>query len=59
MSNTNLILNRKDRRSIYRIRGEKVILYRDPAELYSVPTGALEQACGAVVSVFEEILCFG
>ena len=41
MSNTNLISIEK---SIYLIRGEKVMLDRDLAALYGVPTHALKQA---------------
>lgn len=44
MSNTNLILLREIEKSIYVIRGEKVMLDRDLAKLYGVPTGAVNQA---------------
>lgn len=44
MSNTNLILIEQIERSIYLIRGEKVMLDRDLAKLYGVLTGALNQA---------------
>ena len=44
MSNTNLILLKEIERSIYLIRGEKVMLDRDLAKLYGVLTGALNQA---------------
>ena len=44
MSNTNLISIEKIERSIYLIRGEKVMLDRDLAQLYDVSTAALNQA---------------
>lgn len=44
MSKTDLISIEKIERSIYLIRGEKVMLDRDLARLYDVPTGALNQA---------------
>ena len=44
MSNTNLISNEIIENAIYLIRGEKVMLDRDLAKLYGVPTGALNQA---------------
>ena len=44
MSNTNLISIEKIERAIYLIRGQKVMLDRDLAKLYEVPTGALNQA---------------
>ena len=44
MSNTNLILMEQIERSIYLIRGEKVMLDRDLAKLYGVSTAALNQA---------------
>ncbi len=44
MSNTNLILLKEIEKSIYLIRGEKVMLDRDLAKLYGVPTGAVNQA---------------
>lgn len=44
MSNTNLIPIEKIEKAIYLIRGEKVMLDRDLAKLYEVPTGALNQA---------------
>ena len=44
MSNTNLILIEEIERSIYLIRGEKVMLDRDLAKLYGVTTAALNQA---------------
>ena len=44
MSNTNLISIEKIEKTIYLIRGEKVMLDRDLAELYQVQTKALNQA---------------
>ena len=44
MSSTNLILLKEIERSIYLIRGEKVMLDRDLAKLYDVSTAALNQA---------------
>lgn len=44
MSNTKLIPIEKIENAIYLIRGEKVMLDRDLAKLYGVPTGALNQA---------------
>ena len=44
MSKTNLISIEKIEKAIYLIRGEKVMLDRDLAKLYEVPTGALNQA---------------
>ena len=44
MSSTNLISIEKIEKAIYLIRGEKVMLDRDLAKLYEVPTGALNQA---------------
>jgi ORF6N domain len=44
MSNTNLISIEKIEKAIYLIRGEKVMLDRDLAQLYGVMTGALNQA---------------
>ena len=44
MENTNLISNEIIENAIYLIRGEKVMLDRDLAKLYGVPTGALNQA---------------
>lgn len=44
MSNTNLIPIEKIEKSIYLIRGEKVMLDRDLASLYGVETGALNRA---------------
>jgi hypothetical protein len=44
MSNTNLISIEKNEKAIYVIRGEKVMLDRDLAELYQVQTKALNQA---------------
>jgi hypothetical protein len=44
MSNTNLILVEQIERSVYLIRGEKVMLDWDLAKLYGVLTGALNQA---------------
>ena len=44
MSNTNFISIERIEKVIYLIRGEKVMLDRDLAKLYDVPTGALNQA---------------
>ena len=44
MSNTDLISNERVEKAIYYIRGEKVMLDRDLAELYQVQTKALNQA---------------
>lgn len=43
MSNTNLISIERIEKAIYLIRGEKVMLDRDLAELYQVQTKALNQ----------------
>jgi hypothetical protein len=44
MSNIDLISIERIEKAIYLIRGEKVMLDRDLAKLYEVPTGALNQA---------------
>jgi len=44
MSNSSLITREKIERTIYLIRGEKVMLDRDLARLYDVSTAALNQA---------------
>jgi len=44
MSNTDLISGEKIEKTIYLIRGEKVMLDRDLASLYEVETGALNRA---------------
>jgi hypothetical protein len=44
MNRTDLITIEKVEKAIYLIRGEKVMLDRDLARLYDVPTGALNQA---------------
>ena len=44
MNRTDLITIEKVEKVIYLIRGEKVMLDRDLARLYDVPTGALNQA---------------
>ena len=44
MSNTDLISIERLENLIFLIRGEKVMLDRDLAKLYGVPTGALNQA---------------
>ncbi len=44
MSNTDLISTERIEKSIYLIRGEKVMLDRDLASLYRVETGALNRA---------------
>jgi len=43
---------------IYLIRGQKVMLDRDLAELYGVETKVLNQAVKRTRSVFLKILCF-
>jgi hypothetical protein len=58
MSNTNLISTEKIEKTIYLIRGEKVMLDRDLAKLYEVPTGALNQAVRRNRERFPEDLCF-
>ena len=44
MNNTDLIPSERIEKTIYLIRGEKVMLDRDLAKLYGVQTGALNQA---------------
>ena len=44
MSNTNLVSVQKIEKAVYLIRGEKVMLDRDLAELYQVQTKVLNQA---------------
>ena len=44
MGNTDLISSERIEKTIYLIRGEKVMLDRDLAKLYGVLTGALNQA---------------
>ena len=44
MSTTDLISSEIIEKAIYLIRGEKVMLDRDLAKLYGVPTGAVNQA---------------
>lgn len=44
MNKTDLITIERVEKAIYVIRGEKVMLDRDLAELYEVPTKALNQA---------------
>jgi ORF6N domain-containing protein len=44
MSNTDLITSKRIEKTIYVIRGEKVMLDRDLAQLYGVMTGPLNQA---------------
>ena len=40
------------------IRGQKVILSRDLAQLYGVTTGNLNKAVNVILIVFRMILCF-
>jgi len=42
---------------IYMLRGKKVMIDRDLAELYDVETRVLNQAVGAIKNVFRKILC--
>lgn len=44
MSKTDLVSIENIEKAIYFVRGEKVMLDRDLADLYDVPTGALNQA---------------
>jgi|ERR1041384_451993 hypothetical protein len=57
MSNTNLISIEKIEKAIYVIRGEKVMLDRDLAELYEVQTKALNQAVRRNSDRFPSISC--
>lgn len=43
---------------IYEIRGERVMLDKDLAELYEVETKVLNQAVSAILSGFQPISCF-
>ena len=58
MSNTNLIPIEKIEKAIYLIRGEKVMLDRDLAELYEVKTEALNQAVRRNRDRFPKTSCF-
>ena len=58
MSKTDLISIEKVEKAIYVIRGEKVMLDRDLARLYDVPTGALNQAVRRNRDRFLTISCF-
>jgi len=42
---------------IYMLRGKKVMIDGDLAELYDVETRVLNQAVGAIKNVFRKILC--
>ena len=44
-------------RRIYLLRGEKVMLASDPADLYGVSTSALNQAVPETEKAFPQILC--
>ena len=58
MSSTNLIADEKIEKAIYLIRGEKVMLDRDLANLYQVATKTLNRASRGIYSDFRWILCF-
>ena len=58
MNKTDLISLQKIEKVIYVIRGEKVMLDRDLANLYGVSTAALNQAVRPVASDFLMISCF-
>ncbi len=58
MSKTNLISIEKIEKAIYVIRGERVMLDRDLANLYCVTTAALNQAVRRNRERFMRILCF-
>ena len=57
MSKTNLISIERIEKTIYLIRGEKVMLDRDLAELYQVQTKALNQAVRRNFDRFPLTLC--
>ena len=57
MSKTDLISSEKIEKAIYVIRGEKVMLDRDLAELYQVQTKALNQAARRNPERFPLISC--
>ena len=42
---------------IYEIRGQRVMLDRDLAEMYGVTTSALNQSVGVMLNVFRKNLC--
>ena len=58
MNKTDLISIEKIEKAIYVIRGAKVMLDRDLAELYGVSTAALNQAVRRNASVFLKTSCF-
>lgn len=58
MAATSLIPAERIERTIYLIRGEKVMLDRDLAELYSVETKALKQAVKRNIDRFPEDFMF-
>lgn len=58
MRNTSLIPVERIERAIYLIRGEKVMLDRDLAELYDVTTAALNQAVRRNLDRFPEDFMF-
>lgn len=58
MRNTSLIPVERIERAIYLIRGEKVMLDRDLAELYEVTTAALNQAVRRNLDRFPEDFMF-
>ena len=58
MSKTDLISIEKSEKSIYFIRGEKVMLDRDLAHLYQVATKTLTGRSRGIYSDFRWILCF-
>ena len=58
MTGTSLIPSERIERTIYLIRGEKVMLDRDLAKLYGVPTKALKQAVRRNTDRFPMTSCF-
>ena len=58
MSNTDLIPIERIEKSIYLIRGEKVMLDRDLALLYGVETRCLIAPLREISSDFRRISCF-
>lgn len=57
MSNTNLIPIERIEKTIYLIRGEKVMLDCDLAALYGVATHVLKHAVGATETGSQRISC--
>ena len=58
MSKTDLISMKRIEKAIHVIRGHKVMLDRDLADLYDVTTGALNQAVRRNRDRFPKISCF-